>query len=136
MIRGLFTGIAAFALMSGAALAQTYAPPPSADDPRYDRDADYNAWADRGPAYVPDRPYYRYEARPYVYEPDPGAHAVVGGATGAAAGAAIGCLITIPIGCAPGAAIGAAVGGGTGAVAGAASTPPPRAYYPPPDDDD
>ena len=54
---------------------------------------------------------------------DPGARALVGGATGAGVGAAIGCLVSLPVGCAPGAAVGAAVGGGTGAVAGAASTP-------------
>lgn len=56
---------------------------------------------------------------------DPGARALVGGATGAGIGAAIGCIVSLPIGCAPGAAVGAAVGGGTGAVAGAATTPPP-----------
>lgn len=155
MIRGLFTGIAAFALMTGAALAQDdsysrttttttvtrpadaddYAPP-SAVDPRYDRDVDYDSWADRDappPAGYYDRDgYYHRYARdhdPLVYDDhDPGAHAIAGGAGGAAAGAAIGCLITIPIGCAPGAAIGAAVGGGTGAVAGAASTPPPDVH--------
>jgi hypothetical protein len=57
------------------------------------------------------------------WKADPGARAVVGGATGAGVGAVVGCLVTLPIGCAPGAAVGAAVGGGTGAVAGAASTP-------------
>jgi hypothetical protein len=141
MIRGLFIGIAASALMTGAALAQDDsssstttttvtrpadapdAAPPSADDPRYDRDTDY-----RDGAYGRDRPVY--------VDPDPGAHAVAGGAAGAAAGAVIGCIVTIPIGCAPGAAVGAAVGGGTGAVAGAASTPPPRVYYPPADGPD
>jgi hypothetical protein len=139
MIRVLFTGIAALALMSGTALAQDNtdssttttttvtqpagapdAAPPAADDPRYDRDTGYrDGTSDR------DRPVYD--------APDPGAHALAGGAKGAAAGAVIGCLVTIPIGCLPGAAVGAAVGGGTGAVAGAASTPPPRAYYPPND---
>jgi hypothetical protein len=138
MIRSLFTGIAALALMSGAAIAQddSYrstttttvtrpadapdAAPPSADNPRNDRDADYRDTArDRdGPVYV---------------APDPGVHAVKGGVKGATAGAIIGCIVTIPIGCAPGAAVGAAVGGGTGAVVGAASTPPPRVYYPPAD---
>ena len=54
---------------------------------------------------------------------DPGARALVGGATGAGVGAAVGCVVTIAIGCAPGAAVGAAIGGGTGAAAGAASTP-------------
>lgn len=100
MIRKIATGLAAFALMSGAAsaaLAQGY----------YYRDADGRV----------------------VYQPDPGAHAVRGGVAGAGAGALIGCLVTIPIGCAPGAAIGAAVGGGTGAIAGAASTPPPHRVY-------
>jgi len=55
---------------------------------------------------------------------DPGARALVGGATGAGVGAAVGCVVTIAIGCAPGAAVGAAIGGGAGAAAGAASTPP------------
>jgi hypothetical protein len=142
MIRVLFTGIAALALMSGAAFAQDNsdsstttttvtrpadapdAAPPSADDPRYDRDTGYrDGDPDRDGA--PDRDRRDYDA------PDPGAHAVAGGATGAATGAIIGCIVTIPIGCAPGAAVGAAVGGGAGAVAGAASTPPPRDYYPP-----
>ena len=58
-----------------------------------------------------------------TWRADPGARAVVGGATGAGVGAAIGCVVTIAIGCAPGAAVGAAIGGGSGAVAGAASTP-------------
>jgi hypothetical protein len=137
MIRGLFTGIAALALMSGTAIAQddsysrttttttetrpadaSDAAPPSADDPRNDRDTDYRDQArDRdGPVYV---------------APDPGVHAVRGGVKGATAGAVIGCIVTIVIGCAPGAAVGAAVGGGTGAVVGAATTPPPRVYYPP-----
>jgi|SRR6185312_13224761 len=100
MIRRLFTGIAAFALMTsaaGAALAQGY--------------------------------YYHDAYGRVVYQPDPGAHAVRGGVAGAGAGALIGCLVTIPIGCAPGAAVGAAIGGGAGAVAGAASTPPARHYY-------
>jgi hypothetical protein len=137
MIRVLFTGIAAFALMTGAALAQDDssssttttttvtrpadapdAAPPSADDPRNAHDTGYRDTARDGPV---------SEA------PDPGAHAVVGGATGAAAGAAIGCLLTIPIGCLPGAAVGAAVGGGTGAVVGAATTPPPHVEHPPAD---
>ena len=96
MIRKVLTGVAAFALMSTAAAADTYS---------Y-RDAS-------GQLVV-------------VHRPDPGRHALRGGAVGAGAGALIGCLVTIPIGCAPGAAIGAAVGGGTGAVAGAASTPPPH----------
>ncbi len=98
------------------------APPPAADDPRYDRDTAYG------------RDGYD-RARPVYVEPDPAAHAVAGGAGGAAAGAAIGCIVTIVIGCAPGAAVGAAVGAGAGAVAGAASTPPPHVDYPPPRDD-
>jgi hypothetical protein len=105
MIRSLFTGIAAFALMSGAALAQ---------DDHYARD-------DSGVV--------------VHHYPDPGKHALRGGVAGAGLGALVGCLLTIPIGCAPGAAIGAAVGGGTGAIAGAATTPPPREYNPPPRDE-
>ena len=105
MIRGLFTGIAALSLMSGAAIAQ---------DDHYSRD-------DSGRVVV-------------THAPDPGKHALGGGVVGAGVGALIGCLVTLPIGCAPGAAIGAAVGGGTGAIAGAATTPPPRTYYPPPRD--
>src|SRR5580658_5612625 len=135
MIRVLFTGIAALALMSGAALAQDNtdssttsstttttvtqpadapdAAPPSVYEPRYDRDTGYRDGApDPNGNYDRDRPVYD--------APDPGAHAVVGGAKGAAAGAIIGCIVTIPIGCVPGAAVGAAVGGGAGAVAGAA----------------
>jgi hypothetical protein len=139
MIRGLFTGIAALALMSGAAIAQdnSYsrttttttvtrpadAPdvaPSSADNPRNDRDTDYRDQArDRDGA--------------VVVTPDPGVHAVKGGVKGATAGAIIGCLVTIPIGCAPGAAVGAAVGGGGGAVIGAATTPPPHVEHPPAD---
>jgi hypothetical protein len=96
MIRKVLTGVAALALMSGAAFADTYT---------Y-RD-------DSGQTVV-------------VHQPDPAKHALRGGVAGAGAGALIGCLVTIPIGCAPGAAVGAAVGGGTGVVAGAASTPPAR----------
>jgi uncharacterized membrane protein len=100
MIRKVFTGIAAFALMTGAAIAQdTYAT----------RD-------DSGRVVV-------------VHQPDPAKHAARGALAGGGMGALIGCLVTIPIGCAPGAAIGAAVGGGGGAVVGAASTPPPHAVY-------
>ncbi|HEY1427305.1 MAG TPA: hypothetical protein VGF50_11580 [Caulobacteraceae bacterium] len=99
MIRKVLTGIAACALMTGAAFADTYTT----------TDANGNVVV--------------------VHQPDPGKHALRGGVAGAGAGALIGCLVTIPIGCAPGAAIGAAVGGGTGAVAGAASTPPPHVYY-------
>ena len=108
MIRSVFTGIAACALMTGAAFAQ---------DTTY-RD-------DSGRVVV-------------THTPDPGKHALRGGVAGAGAGALIGCLVTIPIGCAPGAAIGAAVGGGTGAIAGAATTPPPheRVYEGPPPADD
>jgi hypothetical protein len=139
MIRSLFTGIAALALMSGAAIAQddSYsrttttttvtrpgdvpdAAPPSADDPRNDRDTDYR-----------DQTHDR-DGGVYV-APDPGVHAVKGAVKGATAGAIIGCIVTIPIGCAPGAAVGAAVGGGGGAVVGAATTPPPRVDYPPED---
>ncbi|HZZ89865.1 MAG TPA: hypothetical protein VFE13_16175, partial [Caulobacteraceae bacterium] len=135
MIRGLFSGIAALALMSGAAIAQDdsysrtttttvtrdadvddYGPPPAATDPRYDRDTAYSEGYREGrrDGYYDREGYWhaydRYH-RPYVYDDhDPGAHALAGGAGGAAAGAAIGCLVTIPIGCAPGAAIGAAVG--------------------------
>ena len=69
-----------------------------------------------------DRGWYDREG---AWRSDPGARAVVGGATGAGIGAAIGCVVTLPLGCAPGAAAGAAIGGGAGAVAGAASTPPP-----------
>ena len=97
MIRTVFTGIAACALMTGVAFAQDT----------------YTYRDDSGRVVV-------------VHQPDPGKHALRGGVTGAGAGALIGCLVTIPIGCAPGAAIGAAVGGGAGVVAGAASTPPPR----------
>jgi len=67
-----------------------------------------------------DRGWYDREG---AWRSDPGARAVVGGATGAGIGAAIGCVVTLPIGCAPGAAVGAAIGGGTGAVAGVATTP-------------
>ena len=104
MFRRLLTGIAALALTSGAAFADTYT---------Y-RD-------DTGRLVV-------------VHQPDPGKHALRGGAAGAGAGALIGCLVTIVIGCAPGAAVGAAVGGGAGAVVGAASTPPPRVVRPSPED--
>jgi hypothetical protein len=93
MIRRIFTGIAAAAVMMGTAHAQdTYS---HRDDSR----------------------------RVLYHAPDPGSRALGGGVAGAGAGALIGCLVTIPIGCAPGAIIGAAVGGGTGAVAGAATTP-------------
>jgi hypothetical protein len=139
MIRRLFTGIAALALMSGAAIAQVDssssttttttvtrpavapdAAPAAADNPRNDRDTDYRDTArDRDGA--------------VVVAPDPGVHAVKGGVKGATAGAIIGCIVTIPIGCAPGAAVGAAVGGGTGAVVGAATTPPPHVEHPPAD---
>ena len=68
-----------------------------------------------------DRGYYVQDGS---WHSDPGARAVVGGATGAGIGAAIGCIVTLPIGCAPGAAAGAAIGGGAGAVTGAATTPP------------
>ena len=98
MIRNLLTGIAAFTLISGVAVAQDY---------RDDGQGDV-----------------------VVHSPDPGVHALRGGAAGAGVGAVIGCLVTLPI-CGVGAAIGAAVGGGTGAIAGAASTPPPRAYREP-----
>jgi hypothetical protein len=54
---------------------------------------------------------------------DPGARALVAGATGAGIGAAVGCVVTIAIGCAPGAAVGAAIGGAGGAATGAATTP-------------
>ena len=104
MIRSLFTGIAALALISAPALAQ---------DEHYDRD-------DSGVV--------------VHHYPDPGKHALRGGVAGAGLGALIGCLVTIPVGCAPGAAIGAAVGGGAGAIAGAATTPPPRTYYAPRDE--
>ena len=93
MIRKVLTGVAALALMSGAAFADTY-------------------------TYRDDN-----GQRVTVHQPDPAKHAVRGGVAGAGAGALIGCLVTIPIGCAPGAAVGAAVGGGAGAVVGAASTP-------------
>ena len=106
MIRSLFTGIAAFGLMAGAAVAQDYSTTTTRDG----------------------------DTRTVVY-PDPGKHALGGGAAGAGLGALIGCIVTIPIGCGPGAAIGAAVGGGTGAVVGAATTPPPhRVHEPPPED--
>jgi hypothetical protein len=98
MIRKVLTGVAALALMTGAAFADTY------------------TYRDENGQLVT------------VHQPDPGKHAVRGGVAGAGAGALIGCLVTIPIGCAPGAAVGAAVGGGTGAVVGAASTPPARTY--------
>jgi hypothetical protein len=112
LIRKVLTGVAALALMSGAAFADTYT---------Y-RD-------DSGQTVV-------------VHQPDPAKHALRGGVAGAGAGALIGCLVTIPIGCAPGAAVGAAVGGGAGVVAGAASTSPTRervyddrdAPPPPPED--
>jgi hypothetical protein len=67
-----------------------------------------------------DRGWYDQDGN---WRADPGARAVVGGATGAGVGAVIGCVVTIAIGCAPGAVVGAAIGGGSGAVAGAASTP-------------
>jgi hypothetical protein len=130
MIRGIFTGLAACALMTGAAYAQdrdstttttvtrsTDAAPAEAGP--YDRDAR---------AHGRDTAYEGGETSRTVvvhHHPDPGAHALGGGVAGAGLGAAIGCIATIPIGCAPGAAIGAAVGGGTGAIAGAATTPPP-----------
>ena len=142
MIRSLFSGIAACALLTGAAFAQDYSSttttvtrsaevrdgtPASAEDGRYARDTDYDSAA----ASDGDADYRREHSRTIVREnPNPGAHALGGGVAGAGLGAAIGCVVTIAIGCAPGAAIGAAVGGGTGAVAGAASTPPPREYYP------
>jgi len=75
-----------------------------------------------------DRGWYEQDGR---WQADPGARAVVGGATGAGVGAVVGCIVTIAIGCAPGAAVGAAVGGGTGAVAGAASTPTHHDEAPP-----
>jgi hypothetical protein len=97
MIRSLFTGLAAFALMTGAAVAQDY----HRDNDRYYRDYDG---------------YHR------DYGDRVAGNTVRGGLGGAGLGAVIGCLVTIPIGCAPGAAVGAAVGGGGGAVVGAAST--------------
>ncbi|MBV9995170.1 MAG: hypothetical protein JO127_08150 [Caulobacteraceae bacterium] len=130
MIRGLFTGIAAFALMAGAAFAQDSHSSTTMTDAR---SADAAHWT---PASDTDGPYYRDRAddRDGAYDRDagyyrrhhashPGAHALGGGMAGAGLGAAIGCIVTIPIGCAPGAAVGAAVGGGTGAIAGAATTP-------------
>jgi len=111
MIRGLLTGIAALALTTGTALAETteYVHPD-------------------GDTVVVHHDGYNYERgdRVVVHRHDPGAHALGGGVAGAGVGALIGCLVTIPVGCAPGAAVGAAVGGGTGAVVGAASTPPDR----------
>lgn len=119
MIRGLFTGIAAFALMTGAAFAQdSYSTTRTTTTTQSTDDSPPPA-ADQGPG--PDEGAYRYRDR--YHDHDPGGHALTGGVAGAGLGAAIGCIVTIPIGCAPGAAIGAAVGGGTGAIAGAASTP-------------
>jgi hypothetical protein len=142
MIRGLFTGIAACALMTGAAFAQDYssttvvtrsdAPswtPVASEDGYYSDDGTYHRYRSYDRDYAYDSDGRRVVVRHYYsdrYYHDPGARALGGGAAGAGVGAAIGCIITIPIGCAPGAAIGAAVGGGTGAVAGAASTPPPH----------
>jgi hypothetical protein len=152
MIRSVFSGIAVFALMTGAALAQegfsstttsvsrfADAPvltPASDEYPGYYRDNDGYYYRD-GYYRDSDDYYYRggyYYRNGHYYRDDAGAHALAGGAAGAGAGAVIGCIVTIPIGCAPGAAVGAAVGGGAGAVAGAASTPPPRHYYVAPPD--
>ena len=113
MIRGILTGIAALALTTGTALAETteYVNPDGNTVVVHHNGYDYTR---EGDTHV------------VVHEHDPGVHAVRGGVAGAGVGAAIGCLVTLPIGCAPGAAVGAAVGGGTGAVVGAASTPPDR----------
>jgi hypothetical protein len=101
MIRHLLTGVAAVALMTGAAFAQNgYS---STTTVTRDANAPYVA--------------------PGPVGPDPSKNMVVGGMGGAAVGAAIGCLATLPIGCAPGAAVGAAVGGGSGAVVGVVATP-------------
>jgi hypothetical protein len=132
MIRSLCTGIAAFALMTGAALAQTTY---SSSTTTVTRSADTPSWqqaSEEDRTYDRDRTYERDTDR-YRKETHPGAHALGGGVAGAGLGAAIGCIVTIPIGCAPGAAIGAAVGGGTGAVVGAATTPAPREHDRPAD---
>jgi outer membrane lipoprotein SlyB len=110
MIRSLLTGIAAFALMTGPALAQDY------------RDRD-------DPTVVV---YGHHESAPV--------HIVRGGVIGAGVGAAIGCLVTLPVcgpGAAVGATIGGSAGAVTGA---AVSTSQdrysyrraPRDDYPPP----
>ena len=115
MIRGLLTGIAALALATGTALAETTEYTNSNGDVVVHHDGyDYT----RGET-----------THVVVHESDPVGHTVGGAVGGAGVGALIGCLVTIPIGCAPGAAVGAAVGGGTGAVVGAASTPPTRVYH-------
>jgi hypothetical protein len=114
MIRHLLTGVAAFALMTGASFAQNgYS---STTTTTFTRNADV--------APVP--------VAPVQSAPDTGGNMVKGGVSGAALGAAIGCVATIPIGCAPGAAFGAAVGGGGGAAIGlVASATPPRYDYAP-----
>ena len=116
MIRGLLTGIAALALTTGTALAETTEYTNSDGDTVVVHHDGYNYTRDDGTHVV-------------VHESDPVGHTVGGAVGGAGVGALIGCLVTIPIGCAPGAAVGAAVGGGTGAVVGAASTPPTRVYH-------
>jgi hypothetical protein len=89
--------------MTGAAFAQDryYSPAPAEHCPYYSDDRPYYGHAayDRD-----DEPYYREDSRTVVHDnPDPGAHAVRGGAFGAGLGAAIGCIVTIPVGCASGA---------------------------------